>query len=100
VSLPETEQQRLAQQAMSLQWSVRELEQVVRQLAQPKPAAELSQNNQASVQTEQWQAWQQQLSEHLGVPVKLSVKANGKGKLEISFGDESALKKLIEKMSS
>lgn len=100
VSLPETEQQRLAQQAMSLQWSVRELEQVVRQLAQPKPATELLQNSQPSVPTEQWQVWQQQLSEHLGVPVKLSVKANGKGKLEISFSDESSLKSLMEKMSS
>ncbi|MBP7901138.1 MAG: ParB/RepB/Spo0J family partition protein, partial [Gammaproteobacteria bacterium] len=37
VALPEAEQQRLAQQAMSLQWSVRELEQVVRQLTQPLP---------------------------------------------------------------
>ncbi len=100
LSLPETEQQRLAQQAMSLQWSVRELEQIVRQLAQPKPATELLQHNQPSVPTAQWQVWQQQLSEHLGVPVKLSVKANGKGKLEISFSDESSLKSLMEKMSS
>jgi ParB family chromosome partitioning protein len=100
VALPETEQQRLAQQAMSLQWSVRELEQVVRQLAQPKSAAELLQNNQPSVQAEQWQAWQQQLSEHLELPVRLSVKSNGKGKLEISFSDESSLKSLMKKMSS
>lgn len=100
VALPESEQQRLAQQAMSLQWSVRELEQVVRQLTQPSSVQESAPVNNLSVSSEQWQNWQQSLSSKLGLPVKLSVKANGKGKLEISFNDEQSLKKLMEKMSS
>lgn len=100
VALPESEQQRLAQQAMSLQWSVRELEQVVRQLAQPSSEPASAQVNNASMPSEQWQNWQQSLSSKLGLPVKLFVKANGKGKLEISFNDEQSLKNLMEKMSS
>lgn len=99
VALPEVEQQRLAQQAMSLQWSVRELEQVVRQLAQSKAAMTAVNAPQASEQAHQWQVWQQQLSEGLGLPVKLSVKAKGDGKLEIGFSDEQSLMKLIEQLS-
>lgn len=99
VALPEAEQQRLAQQAMSLQWSVRELEQVVRQITQPKTELPNSTTKVAEVaQAEAWQGWQQQISQHLGFPVKLSIKANGKGKLEISFDDQASLKSLVEKI--
>lgn len=100
VALPEAEQQRLAQQAMSLQWSVRELEQVVRQLAQPKTETAAKTSQETSEQSAPWQAWQQQLNEQLGMPVKLSMKANGKGKLEVSFADEVSLKWLMQKLSS
>jgi ParB family transcriptional regulator, chromosome partitioning protein len=100
VALSESEQQRLAQQAMSLQWSVRDLEQVVRQLAQPKTEAEVALSKPSTPEISQWQNWQKQLSQLLGMPVKLSIKAGGKGKLEINFSDEQFLKELIEKISS
>ena len=100
VALPEAEQQRLAQQAMSLQWSVRELEQVVRQLTQPLPEREEPLVKTESEPNEQWQVWQARLNQSLAMPVKLSIKAKGNGKLEISFSDEQGLMQLIEKLSS
>jgi ParB family chromosome partitioning protein len=99
VSLPESEQQRLAQQAMSLQWSVRELEQVVRQLTQPKVAVNTELSIHDNEQKAQWGQRQQALAQALGLPVKLSMKASGKGKLEIQFPDENRLSLLIEKLS-
>lgn len=97
VALPEGQQKQLAQQAMSLQWSVRELETAVRQLQQPAVSAD-----KPSTQPDLpivLASWRDALSEKLGVGVRLTVNAKGKGKLEIPFMSESALNALVEKLS-
>ncbi len=97
VALPEVQQKQLAQQAMSLQWSVRELETVVRQLQQP--IADLDKAEAlAPVLQPEMEAWRDALSTKLGINVRLIVNAKGKGKIEIPFVNETALKILLEKL--
>lgn len=97
VALSEAQQKQLAQQAMSLQWSVRELETAVRQLQQPELAVDKPMA--APVVSSEWEAWRDALSDKLGAKVRLTVNAKGKGKLEIPFINEDALKVLMEKLS-
>jgi len=96
VALPEALQKQLAQQAMSLQWSVRELETAVRQLQQPEITSEQPAKPVLAPALEDWCGV---LSEKLGTKVRLTVNAKGKGKLEIPFMSEKALNDLIEKLS-
>lgn len=97
VALPEAQQKQLAQQAMSLQWSVRELETVVRQLQQPREDDVQPAVN-ASTLAPDIECWRDGLSTKLGVAVRLTVNAKGKGKIEIPFVSENALKSLLEKL--
>jgi ParB family chromosome partitioning protein len=99
VALPEAQQKQLAQQAMSLQWSVRALETAVRQLQQPSEDAVQSAISAPSVAPE-FEQWREALSTKLGTAVRLTANAKGKGKIEIVFGDETALKQLIERLQS
>lgn len=98
--LPEAEQQRLAQQAMSQQWSVRALEQAVKQWQAAlltKVDESVSVTSTPSVQIQQWQ---QQLTRLLHMPVKVSFHANGRGKVEIQLADQHKLQQLLERLSN
>jgi hypothetical protein len=71
----------------------------VRQLTQPKTEpSDHTEENQPEP-NKPWQDWEQQLNQIFGLPVKLSVKARGNGKVEIAFSDEESLVKLIKKLS-
>jgi ParB family chromosome partitioning protein len=96
VALSEAQQKQLAQQAMSLQWSVRELETAVRQLQQPESV--VSEPVVAPSVSSEWEGWRDALSDKLGAKVRLTVNAKGKGKLEIPFINENELKMLMEKL--
>jgi ParB family chromosome partitioning protein len=99
VALPEAQQKQLAQQAMSLQWSVRALETAVRQLQQPSEDAVQPAISAPTVAPE-FEQWREAFSTKLGTAVRLTANAKGKGKIEIVFGDETALKQLIERLQS
>jgi ParB family chromosome partitioning protein len=99
VALPEAQQKQLAQQAMSLQWSVRALETVVRQLQQPSEDVVQPAISVPTVAPE-FEQWREALSTKLGTAVRLTANAKGKGKIEIVFGDETVLKQLIERLQS
>lgn len=90
LALPEDQQKPLAQQAMSQAWSVRELEQVIRQRLQ----GETSRPEAQSVNS-QFVDWQNKLTGHLGLKVKLTGNAQGKGKVEIAFKDKDQLEMLM-----
>lgn len=91
--LGDSEQQRLAQQSMSQQWSVRTLEQVV------KSVLEAEQQNKP-VKTEaidsNYQLWQDQVSQKMGRQVALKMSASGKGKIEILFENQQDLQSFID----
>jgi ParB family chromosome partitioning protein len=97
IALEEPQQQQLAQLTISHQWSVRELETAVRQLQQSE---NLSGDEMPAKQTldPEFEHWRDALSSKLGVNVRLTVNAKGKGKLEIPFMSTEALKLLIDKL--
>jgi ParB family chromosome partitioning protein len=98
VSLAFEDQKLLAQQAISLQWSVRELETAVRRLQpKPQPTDDVVASDKPILST-QAQAWQAQLMQKLGAQVKLTMNAKGRGKIEIPFDHEQTLSLLIEKL--
>lgn len=99
LSLAEADQQRLAQQAMSLQWSVRELEQVVRQLTDKASETVLNPVKNKALNEEQLQAWQQALTKVWQAPVKVSLSASGRGKVEVQFKDAQKLQAFIEQLA-
>jgi ParB family chromosome partitioning protein len=92
--LGDSEQQRLAQQSMSQQWSVRTLEQVV------KSVLEAEQQQNKPVKTEaidsNYQLWQDQVSQKMGRQVALKMSASGKGKIEILFENQQDLQSFID----
>lgn len=99
LSLAEADQQRLAQQAMSLQWSVRELEQVVRQLTDKASETVLNPVKNKALNEEQLQAWQQVLTKAWQAPVKVSLSASGRGKVEVQFKDVQKLQAFIAQLA-
>jgi len=93
VSLSADKQKQLAQQAMSLQWSVRELETAVRNLQAPRAESDAEPE-----QMPQVAAWQTALNEKLGCQVKVTMNAKGKGKIELPFKDVASLEALISRL--
>jgi len=98
ISLPEEVQKQLAQQAMSLQWSVRELEAEVRQRQQSQEEVVPERVKAVAVLPDGVSKWQQSLSERLGVPVKVTANAKGKGKIEIAFSSMETLESLLQRL--
>ncbi len=90
--LEEADQQRLAQQAISLLWSVRETEQAVKQSL---AAEDISKDKQTASLSSEMHAWQQQIADRMGTTVKFKVSSSGKGKIEISFKDYEELQRVI-----
>lgn len=97
VSLSEGQQKQLAQQAMSQQWSVRELETAVRALQQPEVLADKKPAPVAELDADLL-AWRDGLAQKLGTQVKLTVNAKGRGKVEIPFASLEALLAIADRL--
>lgn len=97
VSLSEGQQKQLAQQAMSQQWSVRELETAVRALHQPEPLPEKKPSAVPELDADLL-AWRDGLAQKLGAQVKLTVNAKGRGKVEIPFASLEALLAIADRL--
>ncbi len=93
VSLENSEvQQSLFLKTISDEWSVRKLEDAVRQSSykgedQPKSAVLL--------QEKEIQGWQKQLRESFQLPVSLKINESGKGEIKLSFSSKAELEGLI-----
>lgn len=98
IALADNEQKQLAQQAISLQWSVRELEAVLRQAKKDEDSIEVVAPVLPNALPAAAQTWQQQVSKQLGVKVVLRMNAQGKGKIEIPFVDMASLDSLLKKI--
>ncbi len=98
VSLDNTEvQNSLFQKAISEEWSVRKLEDAVRQSAhqhEEKPAGNAS----GALRAAEIQALQSQLSSLFPLPVQLKISEEGKGELKFTFKSKDELIQFIEKV--
>jgi ParB family chromosome partitioning protein len=92
LSLTEEDQRTLAQQAILSQWSVREVEQAVKQILVSNP---LPIKKEPALLSSEMQTLQSRVAQKMGTEVKLSVSASGKGKIEISFKNEEELQRVM-----
>jgi ParB family chromosome partitioning protein len=90
----ELDQQRLAQQAMSLNWSVREVEQAVKNELNPLEVTEMNKNKDVELSVEM-KALQEQASQKIGGHVKLKISPKGNGKIEIPFANQEELQRIM-----
>lgn len=96
IALPEVQQKQLAQQSMSHQWSVRELEARVRALQEEKEQqSEATTRLSDDAEVVQLCA---ELSKQLGVSVRAAANAKEKGKIEIPFTNKTALLAIMQQL--
>ena len=91
-------QQQLFSKTIAEEWSVRKLEDAVRQSAAGK--VEANPNTLKSVQAEELRQWQRQLTEHFNLPVSLKMDEKGKGEVKFLLKSEADLKRLLESIQS
>ncbi|MEY4610209.1 MAG: hypothetical protein RL246_528 [Bacteroidota bacterium] len=98
VSLENAEvQNNLFQKAISEEWSVRKLEDAVRQSAHQHEERPSGQAN-AALHVAEIQALQSQLSSMFPLPVHLKISEEGKGELKFTFKSKDELIQFIEKV--
>lgn len=98
VSLENAEvQNNLFQKAISEEWSVRKLEDAVRQSAHQHEERPIGQAN-AALHVAEIQALQSQLSSMFPLPVHLKISEEGKGELKFTFKSKDELIQFIEKV--
>jgi ParB family transcriptional regulator, chromosome partitioning protein len=98
VSLENAEvQNNLFQKAISEEWSVRKLEDAVRQSAHQHEERPSGQPN-AALNVAEIQALQSQLSSMFSLPVHLKISEEGKGELKFTFKSKDELIQFIEKV--
>ena len=98
VSLENAEvQNNLFQKAISEEWSVRKLEDAVRQSAHQHEERPSGQAN-AALNVAEIQALQSQLSSMFPIPVHLKISEEGKGELKFTFKSKDELIQFIEKV--
>jgi ParB family transcriptional regulator, chromosome partitioning protein len=98
VSLENAEvQNNLFQKAISEEWSVRKLEDAVRQSAHQHEERPSGQAN-AALNVAEIQALQSQLSSMFPLPVHLKISEEGKGELKFTFKSKDELIQFIEKV--
>lgn len=98
VSLENVEvQNNLFQKAISEEWSVRKLEDAVRQSAHQHEERPSGQAN-AALHVAEIQALQSQLSSMFPLPVHLKISEEGKGELKFTFKSKDELIQFIEKV--
>ena len=92
ISLENAEiQNTLFLKTISEEWSVRKLEDAVRQSSHN----EVNPVDKSEVNVDQMRAWQANLSSILKLPVSLKMNDDGKGELKVSFKSKEELEKLI-----
>jgi ParB family transcriptional regulator, chromosome partitioning protein len=91
-------QQQLFSKTIAEEWSVRKLEDAVRQSAAGKVDANPS--TLKSVQAEELRQWQRQLTEYFNLPVSLKMDEKGKGEVKFLLKSEADLKRLLESIQS
>jgi ParB family chromosome partitioning protein len=91
-------QHQLFTKTIAEEWSVRKLEDAVRQSAAGKVDA--TPGSSKSVQAEELRQWQRQLTEHFNLPVSLKMDENGKGEVKLLLKSETDLKRLLELIQS
>lgn len=92
--LIDSEQQRLAQQAMSQQWSVRTLEQMVKSVLESEQLQSKPMKSESD--DKDFQLLQDQVSQKMGRRVVLKMSASGKRKVEILFENQQDLQSFID----
>ena len=89
-------QQFLFTKAIAEEWSVRRLEDAVRQSATP-----LTGKGQAErVETSEIRAWQSQLASFFKSPVSLKMNEQGKGEMKLTFTSKAELLRLLDSIKS
>ena len=94
LALKDTEQSDAARLVAAKQFTVRETENLVRRILEPKPVAEPQQKD------PDVSALEQRLSERFAAPVQISYNKKGKGKLEISYSSLDELDGILSKLTS
>lgn len=93
LALKDTEQSDAARLVAAKQLTVRETENLVRRILEPKPAATAKPRDPDVLSLEQ------RLSERFAAPVQISYNNKGKGKLEISYSSLAELDGIINKLN-
>lgn len=91
-------QQQLFLKTISEEWSVRRLEDAVRQSA--TPAADVPSGVAAKVAVSEISQWQRSLTDFFHAPVSLKMNEQGKGEMKISFKSKEELMKVLEAIRS
>lgn len=94
LALKDTEQSDAARLVAAKQFTVRETENLVRRILEPKPVTEPQQKD------PDVSALEQRLSERFAAPVQISYNKKGKGKLEISYSSLDELDGILSKLTS
>ena len=99
ISVENTEiQQQLFLKTISEEWSVRRLEDAVRQSA--TPVTDQSNSSQSSVNANDIRQWQGQLTQFFNAPVSLKMNEAGKGEMKIVFKSKEELMKVLATIQS
>ncbi len=95
ITLPEELQLELSQKAIDKNWTVRDMEQAVQAVLVPSRLKSANKPELAKHYLDK----QSHLTEKMSAPVKINQRANGKGKIEITFTSEQELQRLLEYLS-
>lgn len=91
-------QQQLFLKTISEEWSVRRLEDAVRQSA--APAIDTPTSGVPKVEVGELRQWQSKLSDFFQAPVSLKMNEQGKGEMKITFKSKDELLKVLEAIQS
>lgn len=91
-------QQQLFNKTIAEEWSVRKLEDAVRQSAAGKNENET--NTSSSINVEEIRVWQRQLTEFFKIPVSMKMNASGQGEVKLLIKSADDLKRLLESIQS
>lgn len=101
INFPAEIQSELVELAIENGWSVRQIEQAAQQKLQvPADKPEIVKETLSEDQANYIHTQQQHLNELIGSKVKIQHKPNGKGKIEISYQDQSELLKILNYLRS
>jgi ParB family chromosome partitioning protein len=91
-------QQQLYLKTISEEWSVRRLEDAVRQSA--APAIDTPTGGTSKVEASELRQWQSTLTDFFHAPVSLKMNEQGRGEMKISFKSKEELMKVLEAIRS
>ncbi|MDX1795339.1 MAG: ParB/RepB/Spo0J family partition protein [Hydrogenovibrio sp.] len=95
ITLPEEQQLSLAQKSIDKNWTVREMEQAVQSILVPGRLKKAKKPELAKHYVQK----QNQIAEKMSAKVRINHGANGKGKIELSYGSEEELQRLLEQLA-